>query len=57
MKGLLVQSLLFGLIGLPILAARERSATRGLKKALMLYVGFGVLYTLALRFIYPHLPS
>lgn len=55
MKGLLTQSVLIGLLAIPLIAARERSAVRGLKKAILLYVGFGVCYMLALRFVYPHL--
>ena len=55
MKGMLVQSILLGLIAIPIVASYERSAIRGLKKALMLYIVFGLFYTLALRFVSPHL--
>lgn len=55
MRSLLAQSILFALIAIPILAARERSAVRGLKKALFIYVCFAIVYTLALRFIYPRL--
>jgi len=50
-----VQSILLALVAIPIFAARDRSVVRGLKKALLLWVCFALLYTLALRFIYPHL--
>ena len=50
-----MQSILLALLAIPILSARDRSVVRGLKKALFFYVCFGVFYTLALRFIYPHL--
>lgn len=57
MRSILVQSILLALVAIPILAARDRSVVRGLKKALLLWVCFAILYTLALRFIYPHLAS
>lgn len=57
MRGMIVQSILLALIGIPIIAARDRSAVRGLKKAFVLFAGFAVLYTLLLRFVYPHLAS
>ena len=50
-----MQSILFALVTIPIFAARDRSVVRGLKKTLLLWVCFALLYTLALRFIYPHL--
>lgn len=56
MRSVLIQSILVALVAIPILSARDRSVTRGLKAALLLYACFAVLYTLALRFIYPHLP-
>ena len=55
MRGIIVQSILLALISIPILSALDRSVARGLKRTLLLYVCFGVFYTLALRFIYPHL--
>jgi len=55
MRGIIVQSILLALMGIPIIAARDQSAVRGLKKALVLFAGFAVLYALLLRFVYPHL--
>ena len=55
MRGALAQSILLALLLIPILAARDSNAVRGLKKAILWYVGFGLFYTLALRFIYPYL--
>jgi hypothetical protein len=55
MRGIIMQSVLLAFIAIPILSARDQSIVRGLKKALLLYACFGVMYTLALRFIYPHL--
>jgi hypothetical protein len=55
MKELVAQSVLIALVAIPLLAALDRRAARGLKLTLLFYVGFCVAYTLALRFIYPHL--
>jgi hypothetical protein len=55
MRSLLIQSVLVALIAIPILAAREKSAVRGLKKLILLYISFGLFYTFALRFLYYHL--
>ncbi len=55
MRGIIVQSILLALMGIPIIAARDQSAVRGLKKALVLFAGYAVFYTLLLRFVYPHL--
>ena len=55
MRSILIQSVLVALIAIPILAAREKSAVRGFKKLILLYVSFGLFYTFALRFIYSRL--
>jgi hypothetical protein len=55
MRSLLLQSLMLAVLVIPIIAARDASPLRGLKKALAWFVGFSFLYTLALRFLYPHL--
>jgi hypothetical protein len=52
---LLLLSVIIAMIALPILAARETNAQRGLKKTLLLVLAFNLLYLLAVRFIYPHL--
>ena len=45
MRSILIQSVLVALIAIPILAAREKSAVRGFKKLILLYVSFGLFYT------------
>jgi hypothetical protein len=55
MQKLLLLSVVIFLICLPILAARDRSATRSLKKTLAIVLAFNVLYWLALRFVYGRL--
>jgi hypothetical protein len=55
MRSLLLQSLMLAILVIPIIAARDARPLRGLKKALVWFVGFSILYGLALRFLYPHL--
>ena len=53
MRSVIVQSILLALLAIPIATSRERNATRGLKKAVMLWLVFMSLYMLALLFIFP----
>lgn len=53
MRDLLLRSVLLALIVIPIVAAREPNPRRGLRKAVGWFVGFNLLYMLALRFVYP----
>ena len=55
MRTILLRSVIFALLLIPFIAARERNPMRGLRMALALFVAFSVLYMLALRFVYPHL--
>jgi hypothetical protein len=55
MRSLLLQSLMLATLAIPIIAARDVRPLRGLKKALAWFVVFSLWYTLALRFLYPHL--
>jgi hypothetical protein len=55
MRTLLLRSLLFAVLAIPFIAAREPNPMRGLKKTVALLIGFNLLYMLALRFLYPHL--
>jgi hypothetical protein len=43
------------MIALPILAARDASPARALRKTLLLIVVFNTLYLIAVRFLYPYL--
>jgi hypothetical protein len=56
-RNLILRSVLVALIAIPFLAAYDKNARRGLKKVVFLFAGFCFLYMLALRFIYPRLPS
>jgi hypothetical protein len=55
MRSLLLQSLMLAILVIPILAARDVRPRRGLKKALVWFVAFSLVYTLALRFLYSRL--
>jgi hypothetical protein len=55
MRTLLLRSLLFAVLAIPFITAREPNPVRALKKTLAVFAGFTFLYMLALRFIYPHL--
>jgi hypothetical protein len=52
---LLLVSVIIAMIAVPILAARDESAVRGLRKTLLLIFVFNILYLLAVRFLYPYL--
>jgi hypothetical protein len=55
MRSVLLQSLMLAVLFVPIMAARDRSPRRGLKKAFTWLMGIVVGYAFALRFLYPHL--
>ena len=55
MRSLLLQSLMLATLAIPIIAARDVRPLRGLKKALAWFVGFSLLYAVALRFLYSRL--
>jgi hypothetical protein len=48
-------SIVVAMIGVPILAARDRSPIRAFKKTLFLVVLANAIYLLLLLFVYPHL--
>ncbi len=55
MRDFVLRSLLVAVIVIPFVAARDPNPVRGLKKALAWFVGFNLLYMLALQFLYPYL--
>ncbi len=55
MAKLLLVSVVFALVAIPVLASRDRSAARGLRRALLLTVAFNAAYYLALRYVLPRL--
>ena len=57
MRKTLPMSIVVAMIAIPMLAAREKNPVRAVKKALLYAFGFAIFYLLAIRFIYPRLPS
>lgn len=55
MQKLLLMSVLFATVAIPIRAASDANARRGLRKAIVYMALFDVMYLLALRVIYPRL--
>jgi hypothetical protein len=52
---LLLVSVVIAMIALPIVAARDASPARAVRKTLLLIFVFNLLYLIAVRFLYPHL--
>jgi hypothetical protein len=55
MKKFLLLSVLYSMILLPSLAARERHPVRGVKKAVLMMVIFNMFYAFAALVIWPRL--
>jgi hypothetical protein len=55
MRILLLVTVLLAVLMIPIGAARDPNPVRGLKRAVLLFLAFNVLYMLALRFLYSRL--
>lgn len=52
MQKVLLLSVLAAVIAIPALAARDRYARRGFKRAVLFFAAFCVAYSLALKFLY-----
>lgn len=55
MRDTLLRSVLVAMVLIPILAARDPHPVRGLKKALVWFVAFNLVYAIAVRFLYSRL--
>ena len=55
MAKLLMLSVVIMMVALPVIASRDRSGRRGLRKTLYLALLFNLFYLFAMRFIYPRL--
>jgi hypothetical protein len=55
MKKFLLLSVLYALVVLPSVAARERHPVRGLKKAIAMMVLFNLFYAFAVLVIWPQM--
>jgi len=54
MRKLLLLSMIMALVLLPILASREKTGSRAVKKTALLMLLFNLFFLVALRFIYSH---
>jgi hypothetical protein len=52
LQKLLLISIVFATIGIPVWAAQERNGKKALKKGIFYLLAFNVLYVLALRFVF-----
>jgi uncharacterized membrane protein YwaF len=57
MAKLILLSVVIMMVAIPVVAARDKNAKRGLQKAVLFAVVFNIIYVLALRYLYPHLIS
>jgi hypothetical protein len=55
MKKFILMSVIYSTLVLPILAARERNAVRGAKKAVALFVAYNILYAFLVLVVWANL--
>ncbi len=55
MQKILLISFIFAPVVLPMIAARDPSPVRGLRKAVLWWVGFNLLYVFGFLYVYPRL--
>lgn len=56
MRKLVYYSLLIAMVAIPLVAARDRSAARGLRRAVVAFVLFVGAYVIAIVYVVPRLP-
>ena len=54
MQKIILMSVIYATAIIPLLAARDSSARRGLRRAIAWLLAFNVIYLLAVIFLYPH---
>ena len=54
MQKIILMSVIYATAIIPLLAARDTSARRGLRRAIAWLLAFNVIYLLAVVFLYPH---
>jgi hypothetical protein len=52
---LLLLSVVIMMVLVPVIAARDTSARRGLGRTVLVLVAFNVLYFLAIKYVYPRI--
>jgi hypothetical protein len=55
MQKLLLDSILFATVAIPLVCAREKNPGRGLRKAILYIAGFDLAYLVGVLFVYPRL--
>jgi hypothetical protein len=55
MAKLLLISVVIMMIAMPVMTSRDRNAHRGVRRTVLFFFIFNVLYLLAVRFLYPRL--
>ena len=57
MKKFLLYTILIATVMIPLIAASDKSAIRGFRKAVVWMAAFNLLYVFAILYVWPRLPS
>ena len=57
MKKFLLYTILIATVMIPLIAASDKSAIRGFRKAIVWMAAFNLLYVFAILYVWPRLPS
>ena len=57
MKKFLLYTILIATVMIPLIAASDKSAIRGFRKAVLWMAAFNLLYVFAILYVWPRLPS
>ena len=57
MKKFLLYTILIATVMIPMIAASDKSAIRGFRKAVLWMAAFNLLYVFAILYVWPRLPS
>ena len=57
MKKFLLYTILIATVVIPMIAASDKSAIRGFRKAVIWMAAFNVIYLFAILYVWPRIPS
>ena len=57
MKKFLLYTILIATVVIPMIAATDKSAIRGFRKAVIWMAAFNVIYLFAILYVWPRIPS
>lgn len=57
MKKFLLYTILIATVVIPMIAASDKSAIRGFRKAVVWMAAFNVIYLFAILYVWPRIPS